>query len=207
MSKQAEEPAASAILLDEYRGREQSSALKESLIMLIQLLQEQFSRSPDSLFVIEAETGLKLTYGEFSAAARDLAQTLSGLGINQSSRVGILLENCPEFLVTYLACIYIGATAVPINVQLGRKDRQFILENSGLAVLMYGQSTKSLIESFSITSVCVKGTAAEGLTWRLGEAAQRGLDLASFATFIQPPGQSPSINEFYLGHHRPAQKV
>ena len=167
--------------------------------MSIQLLQEQFSQSSASLFLIDAQTGLKLTYGECSAAARDLAQTLSQLGVKQSSRVGILLENCPEFLVSYLACIFMGAVAVPINVQLGRKDRHFILQNSGLTALICGQSTYHLLEDFSVPSVCVTGTCESGLTWRLAQAIDRGNSQAAFKSLESRPDDHPQSINFTSG--------
>ncbi|MEK6337777.1 MAG: benzoate-CoA ligase family protein [Acidobacteriota bacterium] len=75
--------------------------------------------------------GRQITYEELRAATVQTAETLSALGIGAGDRVGILLNDSPEFITSFVALISLGAIAVPINLALGKHDQTFILRDCG----------------------------------------------------------------------------
>ena len=83
-----------------------------------------------SIFLVDANTGAGITYGDFHRMACTLAAELSRRGVRKGDRVAVMVPNCCELAVLYFACIYLGAVIVPINPSLTKKDVQFILTNS-----------------------------------------------------------------------------
>lgn len=59
--------------------------------------------------------GLVTTYGEMREQVGRLRGGLSAIGIGKDDRVALLCGNSPYFVVSYLACLGIGAVVVPLN--------------------------------------------------------------------------------------------
>jgi crotonobetaine/carnitine-CoA ligase len=82
------------------------------------LLESRAALSRDATFLVWAPfegEGRRWTYGQF---AEDVARVAGGLrrrGVCEADSVIVLLENCPEFLLAYFACAWIGAVSVPVN--------------------------------------------------------------------------------------------
>jgi long-chain acyl-CoA synthetase len=55
-----------------------------------------------------------ISYGELLARTNRLANALRGLGLDESSKVSVLLRNVPEFVISYYAVLALGATVVPL---------------------------------------------------------------------------------------------
>lgn len=74
------------------------------------------------------------------AQSRQMAATYGGAlrraGIGAGDRVALLCSNRPEFMQTLLACAWIGAVAVPINVAARGAQLRHILSNSGARLLV-----------------------------------------------------------------------
>jgi len=59
--------------------------------------------------------GAALSYGALDALSDALASAFVALGIARGDRIGLVLPNCPQFLITELAAWKIGAIAAPLN--------------------------------------------------------------------------------------------
>ena len=55
-----------------------------------------------------------ISYGELLARTNRLANALRGLGLDESSKIAVLLRNVPEFAISYYAVLALGATVVPL---------------------------------------------------------------------------------------------
>ena len=73
----------------------------------------------------------EITYAELRSATLRTAEALHALGIGNGDRVGILLNDSPEFISSFVAIISLGAIAVPINLALRQPDQNFILKDCG----------------------------------------------------------------------------
>jgi acyl-CoA synthetase (AMP-forming)/AMP-acid ligase II len=94
---------------------------------LADLIRASARRQP-SAPAIEFE-GRTRTIGEVYAAGLSLANGFIASGLKEGDRVGILAENCPEFLETYLGCHLAGLVAVPVNFRLVADEVAYILGN------------------------------------------------------------------------------
>jgi carnitine-CoA ligase len=76
--------------------------------------------------------GCTLTYGEMAFEARRLAAGLARLGIRRGDRVLIHLDNCPEFIVSWFACAFIGAVAVTTNTKSAQAELSYYAADAGV---------------------------------------------------------------------------
>ncbi|HYP55918.1 MAG TPA: long-chain fatty acid--CoA ligase, partial [Solirubrobacterales bacterium] len=79
---------------------------------------------------------LELTYGQLDDASARLATALRERGVEPGDRVGVMLPNVPQFPVAYYGALRAGATVVPMNVLLKRREIGFYLEDSGAKLLL-----------------------------------------------------------------------
>jgi long-chain acyl-CoA synthetase len=75
--------------------------------------------------------GAKRTYDELGADVDSFAAGLKKLGIAHGDRVALLLPNCPQFVIAYLAILKLGAIAVPTNPLYVERELEHQLNDSG----------------------------------------------------------------------------
>src|SRR5437660_12087591 len=86
-----------------------------------------------------------ITYAELREATVWTAEALHALGIAHGDRVGILLNDSPEFIASFVAIISLGAIAVPINLALRKAEQLFILKDCGArAAIIEAQAANAL---------------------------------------------------------------
>ena len=59
--------------------------------------------------------GRTLTFGDFDREVNRLANGLLAAGVRRGEMVGVMLPNCPEYALLWLALLRIGAVEAPIN--------------------------------------------------------------------------------------------
>ncbi|MFQ5846122.1 MAG: AMP-binding protein [Candidatus Methylomirabilales bacterium] len=69
-------------------------------------------------------------YGEIADQVHRLATFLRRLEIAPGDRVALFAENRPEWCVAYLGIVAAGATAVPLDAQLGEQELESVLRHS-----------------------------------------------------------------------------
>jgi long-chain acyl-CoA synthetase len=67
-------------------------------------------KSPAVLF-----KGATVSYGALDASSDALASAFVALGVSRGDRIGLLLPNCPQFLIAELAAWKAGAIVAPLN--------------------------------------------------------------------------------------------
>lgn len=87
------------------------------------------------------------TFEALQERSRRLANALSAQGINRGDRIGILLPQCPEALITHLAAYRIGAIALPLFTLFGPDALAYRLNDSGArAVVSNTEGIEKLIQ-------------------------------------------------------------
>jgi long-chain acyl-CoA synthetase len=77
----------------------------------------------------------RITYRELDDTANRVATALVELGVAPGDRVGIHLDNRPEFVEAYQGVMRAGATLVPANVMYTAEELQHIFADSGVVVV------------------------------------------------------------------------
>lgn len=93
------------------------------------------------------------TYNEVHAEVQKLSAGLLSRNVQKGDRVGILGENCPNWVIAYLAITYIGAVAVPILTGFPDADTRHILRNSECVALFIASRLRTKIEGMEKSSL------------------------------------------------------
>ncbi|HMG75999.1 MAG TPA: benzoate-CoA ligase family protein, partial [Pyrinomonadaceae bacterium] len=90
----------------------------------------------------------EITYQQLREGTMRAAEALQASGIGAGDRVGILLNDSPEFITSFVAIISLGAIAVPVNLALRREDQLFILKDCGAcAAIVEARAAESLFQA------------------------------------------------------------
>ena len=104
---------------------------------LYSLLEESAERFPDRPAVAWGVPGGKtLTYRQLREEAERFSAGLVGLGVSKGDRVGLLLPNCPQYVIAYYATVRLGAVIVGNNPLYTRRELTHQLKDSGIEVLV-----------------------------------------------------------------------
>ncbi len=80
--------------------------------------------------------GATLTYREIKKRADAFAVALNEAGITKGDRVGIMLPNCPQYVVSAFAILRLGAVVVNINPTYTAREVLNVANDSGIRMLV-----------------------------------------------------------------------
>jgi long-chain acyl-CoA synthetase len=80
--------------------------------------------------------GAALNYGEIKRRTDSFAKALQRLGVGKGDRVGVMLPNCPQYIVCAFAILRLGAVVVNINPIYTARELQNVANDSGAKVLI-----------------------------------------------------------------------
>ncbi len=75
----------------------------------------------------------EISYAEMLANILDRQRALSDAGVGEGTRIGLLLQNRPDFIAIWFAANHLGASVVPINPDLRRSELEYLIDHSGMA--------------------------------------------------------------------------
>lgn len=102
---------------------------------IVSILENSAKRFPWKKCIVSEQGGLN--YRGLNKKADILAGALKeNLGINKGDTVGILLNNCPEYIVTIFAVLKAGAICVPLNTFLSFTELKYILQDCRAKLLI-----------------------------------------------------------------------
>ena len=90
--------------------------------------------------LVSVEQGLRYTYREFADAVDEVAAGLMAVGVQVGDRVGIWSPNCAEWVLVQYATARIGAILVTINPAYRVAELEYVLNQSGISVLVAAES-------------------------------------------------------------------
>jgi acyl-CoA synthetase (AMP-forming)/AMP-acid ligase II len=77
-----------------------------------------------------------ITYRQLEARARGMGLALDEMGVEQGERVAIVSPNAARFLTAYFGVSAFGRVLVPVNFRLNADEVQYIVDHSGVSVLL-----------------------------------------------------------------------
>jgi acyl-coenzyme A synthetase/AMP-(fatty) acid ligase len=95
------------------------------------------SRAPDKPWVIAADDGRTMTYGELGEMIGRFAACLRRRGIGRNDRVALLANNSIEQLVCFFGVMAAGATICTIHVEMNRNQLGNIFERLKPRLILY----------------------------------------------------------------------
>ncbi|MDI5978871.1 amino acid adenylation domain-containing protein [Amycolatopsis magusensis] len=101
-----------------------------------QMVEHQAGRTPEVTAVVSGED--RLSYGELNDRANGLAHHLRAIGVRPEERVGVEAGRGVATVVGLLAVLKAGAAYVPLDPDHPRERLLFVLEDSGIGVVLIG---------------------------------------------------------------------
>ncbi|MGF6109832.1 non-ribosomal peptide synthase/polyketide synthase [Pseudomonas frederiksbergensis] len=92
------------------------------------------AQGPERTAVIFA--GQRFSYGEIDRRANQLAHALIARGVGAETRVGVALPRSEGVIVALLAVLKAGGAYVPLDTSYPRERLAYLIEDSGLALLL-----------------------------------------------------------------------
>jgi amino acid adenylation domain-containing protein len=137
-------------LLEEWNSTDRDYGEALSIHRGIEL---QAGLTPDSLAVMYGEA--VLSYGTLNLRANQIAHHLRALGIQPEVPVGICIERGLDMIVAVLGILKSGGTYLPLDPNYPANRTYFILEDSGVQILVTRERLIQKLFAFSGRTVCL----------------------------------------------------
>jgi acyl-coenzyme A synthetase/AMP-(fatty) acid ligase len=109
------------------------------------------TRDPDKAFIVSADDGRTLTYGQLRALTGRIATHLRDQGIGANDRIALLSNNSIEHLATYFGVLAYGASICTVHVEMNRNQLDSILPilKPGMVLYEEGIGLDDIIKAVS----------------------------------------------------------
>ena len=119
-------------------------------------------KNPEREFAVYLDE--RYTYGEAYAEAAALAVALrEDYGVQRGDRVAILSRNNPQWMISFVAALSIGAVAVPMNAWWTTEELDYGLRDCGAAVVIADRQRierlQTLVEPLQLALVAIDDCA------------------------------------------------
>ena len=104
------------------------------MMTLKKLLSERAGKFGEKTFMYFRDRAF--SYNEVNDAANRVGTGLAKLGVKKGGKVCLLIENRPEFVISFFGPHKIGAVPVPINSNFKASEVEFIASNSGATAII-----------------------------------------------------------------------
>ena len=91
--------------------------------------------TPSTASAYRIEAG-EISYGAAAGRVAELADSYHAAGYGAGMRIGLLMENRPEFFLHFLAINSLGASALPINPDLRAAELEYLIGHAEPALLV-----------------------------------------------------------------------
>lgn len=115
------------------------------MLTLDRLYERTFERHGDCAAIRQG--GEELTYETINDKSARLANVYRSLGLTTNDRVGILMDNRPEFILAHTAAIRAGVTVIPLNKELDDAQVDSLLRSEDLDVLVVDQGFFDVVQA------------------------------------------------------------
>lgn len=101
-----------------------------------QLLEKNAKENGDKIAIHFNHENLTFTYGQLNDRVNQYSNALSNTGVIKGDHVAVMLPNCHEFPLTWLAIAKLGGVMVPVNTRYRSSDLEYVLKDSDSSALV-----------------------------------------------------------------------
>jgi long-chain acyl-CoA synthetase len=83
-----------------------------------------------------APMGKAISYKELERLVEQFSGVLASLGVQKGDRVGLILPNCPQYVIGYYAALRLGAVVVGNNPLYTERELSHQLKDAGIEVVV-----------------------------------------------------------------------
>jgi fatty-acyl-CoA synthase len=173
---------------------------------------------PDKPAIIMGNNGEVVTYRQLDERSNQGAQLFRSLGIQRGDHIGMMIENCRQFMEIAQAAMRSGIIFTPIATHLKKDESKYILENCNARLFIGSKKLAAVAEELlgNVPAIehfyMVNGTSPGFESWDESVAAQPAAPIAdesvgtpmlySSGTTGQPKGvlQASTITDIHEQH-------
>ena len=106
--------------------------------------------------------GAQLTYAEIKDRSDRFATALAEMGITKGDRVGVMLPNCPQYLIAVFGILRLGAIVVNVNPLYTPREIGVVAHDSGMRVLVVLDHLAPAAQAAGVEKLIVTGFGQPG---------------------------------------------
>jgi fatty-acyl-CoA synthase len=144
----------------------------------------------------------RMSYPQLSEASDRFARSLRAFGIGRNDKVGILMPNCLEFAVAFIAVAKLGAVTVPVNGRFKAHELSHVIEHADIKLLLTAAGPVNAVDYPSLlTEVFPDAAGQDPAALRLAAApllrwiGDLGGDTPGFMTRVQFEAAGEDVSE------------
>ena len=118
-----------------------------------QLFEEQVKLNPNSVALIFEN--IEITYRELDIRSSKIANYLRNKGINHEQLVAVCLNRSPDMIASFLGVLKAGGAYVPIDPTYPQDRIAYMLEDSGVSIVITTEKMAKQLPSIEATMVCL----------------------------------------------------
>src|SRR5215475_1528603 len=103
----------------------------QPLYQILQIACGAYKEKPAVAFM-----GAFIDFGDVKKLVDRLATSLAKLGVVKGDRVGVMLPNCPQYLISFFAVMRLGAIVVNVNPIYTPREIEMVAKDSGLRAMI-----------------------------------------------------------------------
>ncbi|MEK4425122.1 long-chain-fatty-acid--CoA ligase [Solibacillus sp. FSL K6-1523] len=165
---------------------------------MVDIFYEALGSSPSQIALIQNQHSI--TYEQFGKDVFKLANQLQKDGIKKGDRVGLMMNNSIEYVISFYAALIIGAIIVQNNTQYSKRELYYQLNNTATSTLIIDESLlsefKDLHNETTVKKVYVH-MADESVPYSLGYILKHGIP--SIERAILNPKEDVAVIQFTGG--------
>jgi long-chain acyl-CoA synthetase len=129
----------------------------QPLYQILQIASGAYRDKPAVAFM-----GAFIDFGDVKKLVDRLATALQNLGVVKGDRVGVMLPNCPQYLISFFAVVRLGAIVVNVNPIYTPREIEMVAKDSGMRAIIaldllasniFGVRANTAIEHVILTSL------------------------------------------------------
>jgi len=132
---------------------------------------------------------LSVSCRQLNERANQFANAFLRHGITKTSKVAIMLPNCPEYLYTWFGLAKIGAVVVPVNTAQKGELLQYIIDSSDAQAVVTDDALFTRVREIETQLPKVKQIFGLG---DVGRYLPAKVEVTSVSDFAQAPANSPT---------------
>ncbi len=114
---------------------------------LHRLFEDQVEKTPGNTALVL--DGNKLSYREFNERSNKFSRLLKAKGYTCGSIAAILMESSIEMAISVLAVLKAGGSYLPIDQEIPKERKKYILEDSGVSLLILDKNADPILVDIS----------------------------------------------------------
>jgi long-chain acyl-CoA synthetase len=129
----------------------------QPLYQILQIASGAYRDKPAVAFM-----GAFIDFGDVKKLVDRLATALQNIGVVKGDRVGVMLPNCPQYLISFFAVVRLGAIVVNVNPIYTPREVELVAKDSGMRAIIaldllapniFGVRANTAIEHVIVTSL------------------------------------------------------